>query len=111
MRGPAPRPAPATPSGPAPTATEIDRIIKTCASHLIRSFAKNGFIPTYAAFNLIGDADFRGREFKMALTGLNSRGYKNSTLLFSLARIFIAHSPARAPVSYTHLTLPTNREV
>ena len=37
----------------------------------------------------------RGRELLMALTGLNSRGYKNSTLLFNLARIFIAHSPAR----------------
>ena len=35
----------------------------------------------------------------MALTGLNSRGYKNSTLLFSLARIFIAHSPARALIN------------
>jgi hypothetical protein len=40
-----------------------------------------------------------GREMLMALTGLNSRGYKNSTLLFSLARIFIAHSPARALVN------------
>ncbi len=35
----------------------------------------------------------------MALTGLNSRGYKNSTLLFNLARIFIAHSPARALIN------------
>ena len=40
-----------------------------------------------------------GREMLMALTGLNSRGYKNSTLLFSLARIFIAHSPARALIN------------
>src|SRR5258708_36632299 len=31
----------------------------------------------------------------MALTGLNSRGYKNSTLLFNLARVFIARSPVR----------------
>src|SRR3974390_1223951 len=31
----------------------------------------------------------------MALTGLNSRGYKNSTLLFNLARVFIARSEAR----------------
>ena len=54
----------------------------------------NGFIPTYAAFNLIGDPDVRGRELLMALSGLNSRGYKNSTLLFNLARIFIARSPA-----------------
>jgi len=89
-----PRPAPATSSGPPPAAAEIDRIIKTCAAHLLRSFAKNGFIPTYAAFNLIGDPDMTGREFKMALTGLNSRGYKNSTLLFNLARVFIARSPA-----------------
>ena len=35
-----------------------------------------------------------GRELSMALTGLNSRGYKNSTLLFNLARVFIARSPA-----------------
>src|SRR5438067_2371011 len=31
----------------------------------------------------------------MALRGLNSRGYKNSTLLFNLARVFIARSKAR----------------
>ena len=65
----------------------------------MRSFSRNGFIPTYAAFNLIGDADIGGREMLMALTGLNSRGYKNSTLLFNLARIFIAHSPARALIN------------
>ena len=94
-----PRPRPATTSGPAPGAAEVDRIIKTCAAHLLRSFANNGFIPTYAAFNLIGDADLRGREFTMALTGLNSRGYKNSTLLFNLARVFIARSPARALIN------------
>jgi hypothetical protein len=35
----------------------------------------------------------------MALTGLNSRGYKNSTLLFNLARIFVARSPARALIN------------
>jgi hypothetical protein len=64
------------------------------AAHLLRSFAANGFIPTYAAFNLIGDPDMRGRELLVALTGLNSRGYKNSTLLFNLVRIFIVRSPA-----------------
>ena len=74
-------------------------MIRTCGAHLLRSFAKNGFIPTYAAFNLLGDPDMGGREMLMALTGLNSRGYKNSTLLFSLARIFIAHSPARALIN------------
>ena len=94
---PAPPPA-AAPAG-RPTLAEIERVIRRCGAHLLGSFAKNGFIPTYAAFNLIGDADMGGREMLMALTGLNSRGYKNSTLLFSLARIFIAHSPARALIN------------
>jgi hypothetical protein len=94
-----PAPPPAAAPGRAPEASEIDRVIRRCGAHLLGSFAKNDFIPTYAAFNLIGDADMGGREMLMALTGLNSRGYKNSTLLFSLARIFIAHSPARALIN------------
>ncbi len=90
-----PKPAPANVPARAPSLAEIERIIRGCGAHLLRAFAKNGFIPTYAAFNLLGDPDLRGREFSMALTGLNSRGYKNSTLLFNLARAFIARSPAR----------------
>ncbi len=90
-----PRPAKVKPNGAAPAASEIERVIRACAAHLLGSYRKNGFIPTYAAFNLIGDADVRGREFLMALTGLNARGYKNSTLLFTLARVFIARSKAR----------------
>jgi hypothetical protein len=90
-----PKPKPVAPDGAAPPLAEIERVIRTCASHLLGSFRKNGFIPTYAAFNLIGDPDLRGREFLMALTGLNARGYKNSTLLFNLARVFIARSKAR----------------
>ncbi|HTB03854.1 MAG TPA: hypothetical protein VK804_25570 [Bradyrhizobium sp.] len=90
-----PKPAPAERPARAPTLAEIEPVIRACGAHLLRSFAKNGFIPTYAAFNLIGDPDLRGREMSMALTGLNSRGYKNSTLLFNLARIFISRSPAR----------------
>ena len=97
VRHPAP-PAAAAPARP-PAIAEIDRAIRRTAAHLLGSFATNGFIPTYAAFNLIGDADIGGREMLMALTGLNARGYKNSTLLFSLARIFIAHSPARALIN------------
>jgi hypothetical protein len=89
-----PKPAPATTGGAAPALGEIERVIRACGAHLLTAFRKNGFIPTYAAFNLIGDPDLRGREFLMALTGLNSRGYKNSTLLFNLARIFIARSDA-----------------
>jgi hypothetical protein len=93
-----PQPKPAAP-GRVPDMAEIERTIRTCGAHLLRSFSNNGFIPTYAAFNLIGDPDMGGREMVMALTGLNSRGYKNSTLLFNLARIFIAHSPARALIN------------
>jgi hypothetical protein len=94
-----PKPAAAASPGPAPQLAEIEAGIRSCGAHLLRSFANNGFIPTYAAFNLIGDADLRGRELLMALTGLNSRGYKNSTLLFNLARTFIARSPARALIN------------
>jgi hypothetical protein len=97
LRHPTPGPAP-TPA-PTPDVAEIEPIIRVCGAHLLRSFGKNGFIPTYAAFNLIGDADLRGRELLMALTGLDARGYKNSTLLFNLARIFIARSPARALIN------------
>src|SRR5690348_6015593 len=64
-----PKPATAKPNGAAPAVSELERVIRTCAAHLLGSYRKNGFIPTYAAFNLIGDADVRGREFLMALTG------------------------------------------
>ncbi len=94
-----PQPAKVEAEARAPAAAEIERVIRRCGAHLLGSFAKNGFIPTYAAFNLLGDPDIGGREMLMALTGLNARGYKNSTLLFNLARIFIAHSPARALIN------------
>jgi hypothetical protein len=94
-----PRPRPAPFNGTAPTLSDIDNVIRDCAQHLLRSYRQNGFLPTFAAFNLIGDPDFRGRELIMALTGLNSRGYKNSSLLFNLARVFIARSPARAIIN------------
>jgi hypothetical protein len=94
-----PRPKPAPAPDRAPDLAEIESVIRTCGTHLLRSFGKNGFIPTYAAFNLIGDPDVGGRELLIALTGLNSRGYKNSTLLFNLARIFIARSPAQALIN------------
>jgi hypothetical protein len=88
-----PRPKPVYTPARTPALSDIDHAIRISGAHLLRSFRKNGFLPAYAAFNLIGDPDLRGRELKMALTGLNSRGYKNSTLLFNLARVFIARSP------------------
>lgn len=94
-----PRPPAAPSPAKVPGLAEIEHAIRACAKHLLKSYGKNGFIPTYAAFNLLGDPDMGGREMLMALSGLNSRGYKNSTLLFSLARIFIAHSPARALIN------------
>ncbi|MDR3490062.1 MAG: hypothetical protein P4M05_34935 [Bradyrhizobium sp.] len=94
-----PRPPPAAPPGRVPGLAEIEAAIRDCGAHLLRSYRDNGFIPTYAAFNLIGDVDLRGRELLMALTGIHSRGYKNSTLLFNLARIFIARSPACALIN------------
>ncbi len=94
-----PRPPPAAPPGRVPRLAEIEAAIRDCGAHLLALVRDNGFIPTYAAFNLIGDVDLRGRELLMALTGLHSRGYKNSTLLFNLARIFIARSPACALIN------------
>jgi hypothetical protein len=93
LRHPKPPALTAAP-GRAPDIAEIEAAIRRCGAHLLRSFRRNGFIPTYAAFNLIGDPDCGGRELLMALNGLNARGYKNSTLLFNLARVFIARSPA-----------------
>ena len=94
LRHPRPKPS-AGPEATAPKLADIERVIRTCGAHLLRTYHRNGFIPAYAAFNLIGDPDMRGREFLIALTGLDARSYKNSTLLFNLARIFIARSPAR----------------
>src|ERR1700736_5184453 len=51
LRHPAPKPAPAP--GRPPDLAAIESIIRTCGAHLLRSFGRNGFIPTYAAFNLI----------------------------------------------------------
>jgi hypothetical protein len=91
-----PKPPPVTAPAQPPQPADIDKVIRACGKHLLSSFLRNGFIPTYAAFNLIGDPDFRGRELIMALTGLNARSYKNSTLMFNLARVFIARSPTGA---------------
>ena len=63
------------------------------------TYAKKEFIPCYAAFNLIGEPDFRGRDLLVALQGLDARSYKNSTLLFNLARVFIAGGPAAAVIN------------
>jgi hypothetical protein len=94
-------PKPKPTEAPARTASvaEIDAIIRACANHLLVSYRRNGFIPCYAAFNLIGDPDLRGQDFLAALRGLNARAYKNSTFLFNLARAFIAGSPAAALIN------------
>ena len=73
--------------------TRIDEIIGASARHLLGSFARRGFIPAYAAFNLVGDPDFRGRDLIAALEGLNARTYRNATLLFNLARVFLLANP------------------
>src|SRR5262245_5248106 len=61
-----PRPPPAMFTGTTPPQAQIDAVIHDCAQHLLGSYRRNGFLPTYAAFNLIGDPDFRGRELIMA---------------------------------------------
>jgi hypothetical protein len=76
-----------------PPHSELDRMIGVCARHLLGAFAKKEFIPTYAAFKLVGDPDFRGRDLLRALEGLNARTYKNATLMFNLARVFVLANP------------------
>ncbi|HSD50013.1 MAG TPA: hypothetical protein VLG48_01300 [Candidatus Methylomirabilis sp.] len=76
-----------------PTRREVDRIIGACARHLLDTFARRRFIPAYAAFKLVGDPDFRGRDLLTALRGLKARTYKNATLLFNLARVFVLANP------------------
>jgi hypothetical protein len=88
-----PRPPSVSPPGRMPPRQDLDRIIRTCARHLTGSFTRNRFIPAYAAFNLVGDADFRGRDLALALRELNARTYKNATLLFNLSRAFVLGSP------------------
>jgi hypothetical protein len=78
---------------PPPPEAQLERIIRACARHLTGAFRANGFIPAYAAFNLVGDPDFRGRELLTALEGLNARTYRNATLLFNLARAFVLANP------------------
>ena len=92
-----PKPSPrARASQRLPSLAEVDRIIMACARDLTGAFSKRGFIPAYAAFNLAGDPDFRGRDLLVALEGLNARTYKNATLLFNLARVFILANPPTA---------------
>jgi hypothetical protein len=95
-----PKRTPDTPVAAAPTSERIDEIIRACARHLLRSYARRGFIPGYAAFNLVGDPDFRGRDLIATLEGLNARTYRNATLLFNLARVFLlANAPVAALVN------------
>src|SRR5271156_2478859 len=50
-----PRPKPSTDlEATPPKRSEIEHIIRVCGAHLLRTYQKNGFIPAYAAFNLIG---------------------------------------------------------
>ncbi|MCI0599022.1 MAG: hypothetical protein L0Y50_12590 [Beijerinckiaceae bacterium] len=79
-----------------PPLTAIEKIIRSCASHLCRRFARNDYIPAYAAFNLTGDPDFRGREFSIAMAALEARSYRNATLLFNLMRVFLLANPSIA---------------
>jgi hypothetical protein len=88
-----PRPSPAPSPIHAVPLSRIEQIIRACATHLLRTYAVNEFIPAYAAFNQAGDPDFRGRDLLIALEGLEARTYKHATLLFNLARPFILASP------------------
>jgi len=77
-----------------PSLADVEEIIRRCAAHLLGRFARSGFIPAYAAFNLCGDPDFRSRDFSTAMAALQARTYLNATLLFNLLRVFLLANPA-----------------
>ena len=91
-----PRPAHVAPPTKAIPLPRIEHLIRECAAHLLTSYRTNDFIPAYAAFNLTGDPDMRGRELLIALDGLHARTYKHATLMFNLARAFILGNPDAA---------------
>ena len=92
----APRPARRASPIKAIPLPRIEHLIQACAAHLMTSYKTNDFIPAYAAFNLTGDPDMRGRELLIALDGLHARTYKHATLMFNLARAFILSNPDAA---------------
>ena len=92
----APRPAHVAPPTKAIPLPRIEHLIRECAAHLLTSYRTNDFIPAYAAFNLTGDPDMRGRELLTALDGLHAGTYKHATLMFNLARAFILGNPDAA---------------
>jgi len=91
-----PRPAHVAPPTKAIPLPRIEHLIRECAAHLLTSYRTNDFIPAYAAFNLTGDPDMRGRELLTALDGLHAGTYKHATLMFNLARAFILGNPDAA---------------
>ena len=68
----APRPAHVAPPTKTIPLPRIEHLIRECAAHLLTSYRTNDFIPAYAAFNLTGDPDMRGRELLTALDGLHA---------------------------------------
>ena len=90
------RPALVTPSAKPIPLARLEHLIRGCAAHLLSSHGTNDFIQAYAAFNLTGDPDVRGRELLIALDGLQARTYKHATLMFNLARAFILGNPDAA---------------
>src|SRR5258708_14612135 len=61
LQHPNPKPAPAP--GRAPGLAEMELVIRKCGGHLLRSFARCGFIPPYSPFNLTREPTIRGRQF------------------------------------------------
>ena len=68
-----PRPKAVSSRTPAPDLAETERVIRSCGAHLLRTFTRSGFIPAYAAFNLIGDPDLRGRELSSSRRSVPAR--------------------------------------
>ncbi len=64
-----------------------------------RHVCKHGFIPGYAAFNLIGDPDFRGSDLLIALQGSMRAATRTQRCCSTSRARFIAGSAAAAAIN------------
>ena len=77
----------------------IDGIIRTCGRHLLSVVRPQRLHPGLCGLQPDRRSGLQGTRIVVALEGLNARGYKNSTLMFNLARVFIARSPSQAVIN------------
>jgi hypothetical protein len=83
-------------SGEPMAETELDEMLETAEKDVLRVWGDNSrdpHFPVAAQIVLPGDDQMDGESFLDAMAGLGAPEYRFTTLLFGLARIFIAENP------------------